>query len=182
MRFSIISVAFGSYERFVPKFLEQASKFSDDIIIETERKPMGTMRNIAAAKAKHPYIVSMDIDDFIIDNPDTFGDFVGLNWRELGRDFSFWLPGEPRKKTNTTRSNILISKKLWNQVKFIEHDYYIDELIRQSYLKKIKLNKTRNVCVVHNRVAGSLSENFSMKDKAYREAVAMHKELLRTVG
>lgn len=179
MKFSVISVAFGDYDRFIPAFIEAASKFTDDIVIETERRSMGAMRNRAVAKAKYPYIVSLDIDDELIAAPDTKGDFVGLGWIEKGVEFRYWIPTERRANDKSIRSNIMFSKRLWNKIKFIDHDYYIYEFVRQSYLRNVKFKKTKNTCVIYHKRPNSLSANTD--DDDHQQASVMYQQLLEDV-
>lgn len=178
-KFSIVSVAFGDYDQFIPEFMKNNSKFSDDIIIEIERRPMGAMRNDAIVKAKYPYIVSLDIDDRLIASPDTREDFVGLGWVEDGKSRKYWLPGEMKSPANTIRSNIMFSKVLWEKVKFIDHDFYIYEFIRQAYLQGFQLAKTKNACVLYEKRNDSLS--FNPTSQAHDQARVMYRKLLRTI-
>lgn len=173
---SIISVAFGKdYQRFIKPFMEMAGKFSDDVIVETNRAPMGTMRNRACEKAKYDYIISLDIDDTILNVPEPTTDFVGLGWIERGEEKGFWLPGEKRSPDNTIRSNIMFSKDLWLKCRFIDHDYYIYKFIEGAFLNGFTFSKA-GTSVVYNRRDDSLS---SLSDKQHDEASEMLRSLMR---
>jgi len=154
---SIVSVAFGGYEKYIPSFVKMATKFSNDIIIETERRPMGEMRNRAVAKAKHKYIISLDIDDLLFDIPDATADFVGLDWVERNKileqsiPYTFCLPSEKRKATHTYRSNIMFTKKLWSKCNFKPLDYYIYDFLLDAYQLGATMAHSGKPCVVYNK-------------------------------
>jgi hypothetical protein len=173
-KFSIVSVAFNDYDRFIEPFIKQCSKFTDDIIIETDRMPMGEMRNVACSKAKYDYIISLDIDDTLLDVPEPTADFVGLGWLERGEEKEYWLPGEKRSPDNTIRSNIMFSKNLWQANPFIQHDYYIYKFIQGAYNSGFSFEKS-DTCVVYNREEGTLS---SVDDPRRDDAKVMLKELM----
>lgn len=177
--FSIISVAFGGYERFIPEFVEWHKRFSDDIIIETERAPMGEMRNRAAARARHDFIISLDIDDMLLSQPDIFSGFTGLGWVENGKVFDYWLPGEERSANQTIRSNIMFSKEAWRRTKFAKHDYYIYDLLEKMYRKKVPMARTNNACVLYRKRSDSLSARTD--DAGHAEADKMLNKLMGAV-
>lgn len=168
---SIISVAFGKdYQRFIKPFKDMASQFSDDVIIETRRSSMGTMRNRACKKAKYKYIISLDIDDELLRVPSPKSDFVGLGWSEHGENKSYWLPGEERSLDNTIRSNVMFSKILWLESPFIDNDYYIYNFIESAYRNGFTFSKS-DVCLVYNRRNGSASSIISEEDRTQADKV-----------
>lgn len=186
MKVSIISVAFGEYQKYIPGFIKMASKFSDDIIIETERRPMGEMRNRAIAKAKHEYIISIDIDDELIAVPQVKADFIGLRWLEhntiTGKDTegNYCLPGERRAKNHTYREHIMFSKKLWDNIKFVNHDYFLYAFLKDVYLSGAKMARSEKICMIYNKHAGSISTTKEIvTDNAHKEARKMLVELER---
>jgi hypothetical protein len=157
-KISIVSIAFDGYEKYIDEFIKKHESFSDDIIIDTSRNAtMGEMRQRSMEKARHDYIINIDIDDEIISVPDTFYDFVGLNWIERMSEKSFWLPGEKRSENLTIRSNFMVSKKISEAVKIPSKDFYIYDYISRLYSFGVNFARTNNTCISYNRHNESLS-------------------------
>lgn len=158
--FSIVSIAFNGYERYVEEFIKKHEHLSDDIVVNTIHKgTMGDMRNRAISHAKHPYVVNIDIDDQLLMAPDVFDDFVGLGWVEGDVSKEYWLPGEARTELNTIRSNFMISREIHDKVPLPSLDFYTYEYLRRLYVEGVSFSKTTNFCVSYDRRGDSLSAN-----------------------
>jgi hypothetical protein len=144
---------------------------------------MGGMRARAMEKAKHSWVINLDIDDQLLEAPkiddDIFVDFIGLGWIENGECKDYWLPGEKRSELNTIRSNFMVNKDTTAGVAILDKDFYVYDYLRQLYLGGALFGKTTNYCVMYDKYVGSLSSDPTSEE--HERAINDLRRLERTV-